>query len=109
MTNLEELMDGLPGEAMIRSGLADYQAGRRTVNALAAASAQTRLREAGLLPGGLPAWPEPELTLYRLLRQEPGDAYSRYNAILRELSSFLNALDRRLRLRGEAGGQGRRA
>lgn len=30
-----------------------------------------------------------------LLRQEGGDTYSRYNALLRELVSFEQALDRR--------------
>ena len=40
---------------------------------------------------------EPELQLYRLLRQAGGDAYSTYNALLRELVSFEQALDRRSR------------
>jgi len=40
-------------------------------------------------------FPEPERQLYRLLRQEGGDAYSRYNALIRELVSFEQALDRR--------------
>ncbi len=39
------------------------------------------------------AVPDAELQLYRLLRQEGGDAYSRYNALLRELVSFEQALD----------------
>jgi hypothetical protein len=39
---------------------------------------------------------EPELELYSLLRREGGDAYSRYNAIVRELVSFESALSRRL-------------
>jgi hypothetical protein len=38
---------------------------------------------------------EPERQLYRLLREEGGDAYSRYNALIRELVSFEQALDRR--------------
>ncbi|MCX6930149.1 MAG: hypothetical protein NT154_44095 [Verrucomicrobia bacterium] len=42
---------------------------------------------------------EPERQLYRLLRQEGGDAYSRYNALIRELVSFEQALDRRCRHR----------
>jgi len=37
------------------------------------------------------------LQLYRLLRQQGGDAYSRYNALLRELVSFESALDHRCR------------
>jgi hypothetical protein len=39
---------------------------------------------------------EVELELYDLLKREGGDAYSRFNALLRELISFENALDRRL-------------
>jgi hypothetical protein len=35
--------------------------------------------------------------LYRLLHQQGGDAYSRYNALLRELISFEHALDCRQR------------
>jgi hypothetical protein len=49
--------------------------------------------------GGPPAPVEPELQLYRLLRREEGDAYSRYNALVRELVSFEAALDRRNRLK----------
>ena len=41
------------------------------------------------------SFPEPERQLYRLLREEGGDAYSRYNALIRELVSFEQALDRR--------------
>ena len=44
---------------------------------------------------GASAFPEPERQLYRLLRQEGGDAYSRYIALIRELVSFEEALDRR--------------
>jgi hypothetical protein len=40
---------------------------------------------------------ESERTLYRLLRREGGDAYPRYNALLRRLVSFERALDHRLR------------
>jgi hypothetical protein len=54
--------------------------------------------EAGLLPEtGIAIPVEPELELYRLLRREGGDAYSRYNALLRELISFEQALDHRFR------------
>jgi hypothetical protein len=42
-------------------------------------------------------FPEPERQLYRLLRQEGADAYSRYNSLLRELVSFENALDTTLK------------
>ncbi|MCX8090920.1 MAG: hypothetical protein N3I86_08310 [Verrucomicrobiae bacterium] len=102
----DELLEGLPGETLIRAGLSDLAAGRRTVAACLTAIASPRLRRAGLLPShaaGLPA--EPERELYALLRQEGGDAYGRYNALLRELISFEQALDRRLREQGRASGE----
>lgn len=87
--------DILPGGKMIREGLADFQCGRCTVPACLVAIARTRLNRAGLLSSVSPhASPEPERQLYRLLCQEGGDAYSRYNALVRELVSFENALDR---------------
>jgi hypothetical protein len=94
----DDLIQGLPGETLVRQGLADIQAGRQTAPAYLVAIASPRLRRAGLLSGIHPeATPEPELSLYRLLRAEGGDAYSRYNALVRELVSFEQALDRRMR------------
>ena len=91
-----DLMRGLPGEALLQEGLTDFQRGRCTIPACLVGMAQTRLRCAGLLTGEVASsLDEPELRLYRLLRQEGGDAYSRYNALLRELMSFEQALDRR--------------
>lgn len=97
--NIDDLITGLPGEELVRHGLADLQSGNLTVPACLVAVAQTRLTRAGLIPQSVtPPSLEPELQLYRLLRQEKGDAFSRYNALLRELISFEMALDRRLRL-----------
>jgi hypothetical protein len=97
-----DLIAGLPGEELLRRGLADLEAGLRTIPACLAAMARPRLVQAGLLP---PAAGqdliEPELELYRLLRAEGGDSYSRYNALLGELVSFEQTLDSRLR-RGQA-------
>src|SRR5208282_3130664 len=93
-----DLIAGLPGEALVREGLDDCQAGRRTIAACLIAIARPRLVRAGLIPASVVSMlPEPELQLYRLLRQEGGDAYSRYNALLRELVSFECALDFRHR------------
>lgn len=94
---MNDLIVGLPGEALVRKGLAEFLCGRRTVPACLVGIAQSRFRRAGLLPelGSNPI-PEAELQLYRLLRHEGGDAYSRYNALVRELISFEQALDRRL-------------
>jgi hypothetical protein len=93
----DELMAGLPGNPWVREGLADVQTGAATIPACLVQIARPRLIEAGLLSGETPALGvEPELALYRLLRREGGDAYSRYNALLRELMSFEAALDQRL-------------
>lgn len=90
---IDDLIAGLPGKALVREGLADCHAGRRTAAAFLIAIAKPRLTRAGLVSAALLAdLHEPELQLYRLLREEGGDAYSRYNALLRELVSFENAL-----------------
>jgi hypothetical protein len=93
----DEMIAGLPGESLVREGLADFQSGRRTIPACLIGIAWTRLSGAGLLENVTVSAPvEPELQLYRLLRHEGGNAYSRYNALLRELVSFESALDRRM-------------
>jgi len=95
----DALMHGLPGEPLIRQGLADIAERRRTIASCLVDVCRSRLARAGLLPpDSPPAQPEPEIALYELLRGEPGegDAYSRYNALLRELDSFASALDQRL-------------
>ena len=92
----DDLITGLPGEALLREGLADFQSGKCTIPACLVGMARSRLRRAGLITGVVASsFPEPERQLYRLLRQEAGDAYSRYNALIRELLSFEQALDRR--------------
>jgi len=86
----DDLIRGLPGEKLVRQGLADFQAGLGTIPACLVRIARPRLSRAG-------PFSEPELQLYDLLKLERGDAYSRYNALVRELVSFENALDRRNR------------
>ena len=94
----DDLIAGLPGEALVRKGLADVYASRQTAEAYLVRIARPRLSRAGLLTDVLEDLPaDAELCLYDLLRTQGGDAYSRYNALLRELISFENALDRRLR------------
>lgn len=93
----DELMTGLPGEELLREGLADVRAGRSTVAACLVAIGQIRLRRAALIDTELSG--DAELQLYRLLRLSGGDAYSRYNALLRQLISFEQALDRRMHAR----------
>ncbi len=90
-----DILVGLPGGEYVAPGLADLAQGRESVPALVLAIASARLGEAGiLLPPGGPS--EPELRLYRLLRDQCGDeAHSQYNAHLRRLGSLCRALESR--------------
>jgi hypothetical protein len=97
-TKTSDLITGLPGESLVIQGLADVRDGRLTAEACLVSIARPRLSRAGLLLGvDADLLPELELCLYRLLRAQGGDAYSRYNALVRELVSFEQALDRRMR------------
>jgi hypothetical protein len=87
-------LERLPGGSLVLQGLADLQSGCETIAAYLVSIASPRLRRTGLLPESCPVPEEPELTLYRMLLREGGDAYSRYNSLLRELVSFEQALDR---------------
>ena len=102
MTKTNELLAGLPGEDLVLAGLADLQAGLHTIPACLVAIARSRLARLGVLdPATSPGPAEPELQLYRLLRKDGGDAYANYNALLRRLVSFEQALDRRHRAAAE--------
>ncbi|MEB2344630.1 MAG: hypothetical protein OZ948_07820 [Deltaproteobacteria bacterium] len=92
-------LDGLPGEALVRRGLEDLARGARSAEALTVALATGRLRRCGLALPEESALPDDrELALYALLvARGEGDAYARYNALRRELDSFLEALEARLR------------
>jgi hypothetical protein len=86
-------LGALPGGILVRQGLADLAAGRCSVASLLIDIARPRLTELGIVPRTAPPpVSEPERALYRLLRSEGGDAYSRYNALIRELISFQSAL-----------------
>lgn len=88
-------LDALPGGTLIRQGLADLEAGRTSIAALLIDIARPRLTELGVVPRSAPPpVAEPERELYRLLRAERGDAYARYNSLIRELTSFQSALSR---------------
>ena len=95
--NNEELIAGLPGENLVRNGLRDLNAGVDSIAARLVAIARSRLARAGLHTRPYQGDPvDAELALYRALLRESGDAYARYNALVRELVSFEHALDRRL-------------
>ncbi|MCK9587857.1 MAG: hypothetical protein WC076_08720 [Terrimicrobiaceae bacterium] len=90
-----DLLTGLPGEALIRKGLSDRHDTRLSVESCLVEIAAPRLVRAGILQQKMPLM-DAERTLYRLLSQSAGNSYSRYNALLRELSSFEHALDHRM-------------
>jgi hypothetical protein len=95
---IDALISGLPGERLVRQGLADFQAGLNTIASCLVRIARPRLSRAGLMPPNVPGQSAgAELQLYDLLKREGGDPYSRYNALVRELVSFEDALDRRKR------------
>lgn len=94
MTLSTEQLAGLPGEELVRKGLDDVNASRVTAEACLVSIASPRLRQRGLLREDAVLVPEAELTLYRLLGDRGGDAYSHYNSLLRRLVSFEHALDR---------------
>jgi hypothetical protein len=96
------LIGGLPGDAMVRAGLADLGSGRPlTAEALLLLIARTRLRSAGL-PVPEPAEAvaaDPEGALYRVLAErDPASAYGTYNSLKRRLDSFIRCLEARSRL-----------
>lgn len=85
-------MSSLPGEDIVRSGVADLAEGRETVEALLVSIGAPRLRALGI---ELPETSEdPEARLLALLEREtPDEAHARYNALLRRLVSFERAAE----------------
>lgn len=93
---LTDRIKRFPGWEIVGQGLADVAAGRVSAMACTVWIALPRLQSAGLidLTHLDRRIPEPESELYRLLCREPGDAYGRYQSILRRLVRFEHALDR---------------
>jgi hypothetical protein len=93
----DDILSDLPGAELIKEGLLDQAQGRRTIASCLVEMAAPRLTKAGLLPQGFQTPKEAsELHLYRLLQPLENRAYSRYNSLLRLLTSFEHALDHRL-------------
>ena len=87
-------LTGLPGESLIRAGLEDLASGLPTVAALVLSTARDRMWLLGVelpsLPPGTAVPRQCELALYqKLIDSGEVDPYVRYNALLRELASFL--------------------
>lgn len=81
----------LPGGDLIEQGLRDLADGRRSAEALLVAIGGPRLRRLGY---DVPVVDAPEHALYGLLsRDDPDNAHSRYNALIRRLISFERAAE----------------
>lgn len=93
----QDLLSGLPGAQNIAEGLHDHARGRHSIASCLVRIARPRLAEAGFLAPATEPDDRAELDLYALLSAEGRGAYSRYNALLRELVSFEHALDHRMR------------
>lgn len=91
-----ELIENLPGADRIREGINDFINQRHTIPSCLVRIASPRLTKAGLIPQ--PDEPDinAELDLYEMLSNEGENAYSRYNALIRELVSFERSLDQRI-------------
>jgi hypothetical protein len=88
----------LPGSAAVLDGIRDLMDGRLSIGSCLASIALPKLRAAGLVPDDFQhPIPNGELSLYRLLLQKKGNAYAKYNALIRELVSFERALATQLR------------
>jgi hypothetical protein len=83
----------LPGGDFISRGLLDHSEGKITPESCLIEVGRPRLARSGIAIG--PRLPltlgDPHRQLYHLLLQLGGDAYSRYNALLRRLISFEQA------------------
>lgn len=89
-------VEELPGAELILQGMADARAGKLTVFVCLLWIAMPTLRWSGfdLTAVSAAPCPDPELTMYRLLRNEGGDAFARYNSLLRRIVSFEQSLRR---------------
>lgn len=82
---------GLPGGDLVEKGLRDLVDGQETAEALLVAIGAPRLCRLGF---DVPTLDSPEHRLYALLaRDDPDDAHTRYNALLRRLVSFERAAE----------------
>ncbi|MDQ6940261.1 MAG: hypothetical protein M3119_08915 [Verrucomicrobiota bacterium] len=85
-----------PGAELVLPGLQDAAAARLTIGSCLVSIARPLIETSELAKQfpSLTYFAEPERALYRLLCEEGGDAYGRYNSLLRRLVSFERALRR---------------
>jgi hypothetical protein len=95
VSKIPSLLQGLPGEDLILNGLADLAANRHTIESCLVRIASNRLVNAGIFTTSQIPAENAELDLYALLAHFGDDAHSKYNALIRQLISFEQALDHR--------------
>jgi hypothetical protein len=89
---MNAIRDDLPGQDLVRDGLADLAGGRDTAAALLVAMAAPRLRALGFdVPEG--GGERPSHRLYDLLAARGDDAHSQYNALVGRMTSFARAAE----------------
>jgi hypothetical protein len=82
----------LPGEDLVRRGIMDLSSGVISAPSLLVSMAAGRLRELGIEVTGT-AIDDADIRLYELLAREFGDgAHSKYNALRRQIVSFMRAV-----------------
>ncbi len=82
-----------PGSELIETGIEDLQKGAETIPALLVSVGAFRLRRLGL-PVPERTLSSPEIHLYlKLQESDPDSAHSRYNALIRTLTSFERAAE----------------
>lgn len=96
MTPRHLILKDLPGEHLVLKGLADLTEGRHTIESCLVRIAAIRLSKADILCQHVDSPETAELDLYALLAPFGDDAHSKYNALIRELISFEQALDHRI-------------
>lgn len=89
-------LDDLPGAELVLEGLEDAARGETTISSLLVRIAAPRLRRLGLSVPEFHDQTDAEIRLYERIGQSGvPDPYSEYNALLRRLTSFAHALERR--------------
>jgi hypothetical protein len=92
---ISQMLVGLPGESLVRKGLADLINGKESLESLLVLIGRPRLRLLGI---DIPKQPNPDADrrLYERLCETHGmEAHSQYNSLLRQLVSFERALEHR--------------
>lgn len=89
------MFEDLPGGEILREGLADLEAGRRSASALLVLAAAPRLTRCGVkIPEIEPGRSFPEHELYDLLEAQHGAAaYGMYGSLMRRFVSLERALE----------------